>query len=52
MKSPPNQYPDDEARDRTEDFIRKTRAHARGTAKACINVGPGARPCEHAPQAT
>jgi myo-inositol-1-phosphate synthase len=30
MKSPPKQYPDDEARDRTEDFIRK---HARTVAK-------------------
>jgi myo-inositol-1-phosphate synthase len=30
MKSPPIQYPDDEARDRTEDFIRK---HARKRVK-------------------
>jgi myo-inositol-1-phosphate synthase len=30
MKSPPVQHPDDEARDRTEDFIRK---HTRKTVK-------------------
>jgi myo-inositol-1-phosphate synthase len=30
MKSPPVQHPDDEARDLTEDFIRK---HARKTVK-------------------
>jgi myo-inositol-1-phosphate synthase len=35
MKSPPTQYPDDEARDRTEDFIRKhARTRAKETAKA------------------
>jgi len=35
MKSPPKQYSDDEARDRTEDFIRKhSRTPAKETAKA------------------
>jgi hypothetical protein len=35
MKSPPKQYSDDEARDRTEDFIRKhSRTRAKETAKA------------------
>ncbi|MGZ4395643.1 MAG: inositol-3-phosphate synthase, partial [Gaiellaceae bacterium] len=35
MKSPPKQYPDDEARDLTEDFIRKhARTRAKETAKA------------------
>ena len=35
MKSPPKQYADDEARDRTEDFIRK---HARKTAKEKVTA--------------
>src|SRR6266513_4244242 len=35
MKSPPKQFPDDEARDKTEDFIKKyTRTRAKETAKA------------------